>query len=109
MAVLGRLPQQQRERVIRELPLEDSDRAKLVDLAQAIGEREDTNSWAAALSTMYPDSTGGDQQEASQPASDQQAETVDDEPLSHLELEFAFPAGILDPSGQPASGFVDAG
>ncbi len=87
LAVLGRLPQQQRERVIRELPLEDSDRAKLVDLAQAIGEPEDTNSWAAALSTMYPDSTGGDQQAGIQPAGDQQAEPVDDEPLSHLELE----------------------
>jgi tetratricopeptide (TPR) repeat protein len=87
LAVLGRLPQQQRERVIRELPLEDSHRAKLVDLAQAIGEPEDTNSWAAALSTMYPDLTGEDQQAGIQPASDQQAETVDDEPPSNLELE----------------------
>jgi hypothetical protein len=57
------------------------------NLAQAISEPEDTNSWAAALSTMYPDSTGGDQQEACEPAGDQQAEAVDDEPLSNLELE----------------------
>lgn len=55
LAVLGSLPTDNREGVIRQLQLDDHQETELLDLARTIGDPNDQQSLAAKLTTMYPE------------------------------------------------------
>jgi len=55
LAVLGSLPTNDREVVIRQLQPDERQKTELLDLARTMGDPDDQQSFAATLTTMYPE------------------------------------------------------